>query len=65
APGAALLFGSTRPFDGATLRRLYPRGAGDYLPAFRAAAERAVAAGFLLAADLDEIVAVAAASFPS
>lgn len=65
APGAALLFGSTRPFDGATLRRLYPHGAGDYLPAFRAAAERAVAAGFLLAADLDEIVAVAAASFPS
>ncbi|GAA0239964.1 hypothetical protein GCM10009527_040790 [Actinomadura nitritigenes] len=33
-----------------------------YLPAFGAAAERAVAAGFLLAADLDEIVAVAAAS---
>jgi hypothetical protein len=65
APGAALLFGSTRPFDRATLDRLYPRGADDYVPAFRDAAERAVAAGFLLAADLDEMVAVAAASFPS
>ncbi|HEU5031829.1 MAG TPA: alpha/beta hydrolase domain-containing protein [Spirillospora sp.] len=65
APGAALLFGSTRPFGAATLRRLYPRGADDYVPAFRAAAERAVAAGFLLAADLDEAVGVAAASFPS
>jgi Alpha/beta hydrolase domain len=65
APGAALLFGSTRPFGGAALRRLYPRGADDYLPAFRAAAERAVAAGFLLAGDLDEMVGVAAASFPS
>ncbi|MFI6520500.1 alpha/beta hydrolase domain-containing protein [Spirillospora sp. NPDC050679] len=53
-------FGSTAPLD---LAALYPGGLDDYLPAFRRAAERAAGEGFLLADDLDEIQALAAASF--
>jgi hypothetical protein len=64
SPAPAFLFGSTHPFDAETLAALYPSGADDYRAAFQAAAERTVAAGFLLAADLEEIVALAAASFP-
>ncbi|HMK99298.1 MAG TPA: alpha/beta hydrolase domain-containing protein [Acidimicrobiales bacterium] len=45
-----MLFGSTIPFDGATLRRLYGDEAG-YLLAYEAALGAAVAAGFLLPAD--------------
>ena len=64
SPGPAFLFGSTRPLAAGTLRRLYPAGADDYVPAFRAAAEQMADAGFLLAEDLEEAVAVAFASFP-
>ena len=64
SPGPAFLFGSTCPLPAGALRRLYPAGAADYTPAFRAAAERMAGAGFLLAGDLDEAVAVASASFP-
>ena len=64
SPGPAFLFGSTRPLPAATMRRLYPAGAADYGPAFETAAERMAKAGFLLAEDLDEAVAVAAASYP-
>ncbi len=64
SPGPAFLFGSTRPLPAGALRGLYPAGAADYGPAFRAAAERMASAGFLLAADLDEAVAGAIASFP-
>ncbi|MDN3357557.1 alpha/beta hydrolase domain-containing protein [Actinomadura sp. DC4] len=64
SPRPAMLFGSTHPFDAATLAALYPSGPADYCAAFQASAERTVAAGFLLAEDLEEIVALAAASFP-
>lgn len=57
------LFGQTVPFTGATLTRLYPGGAGDYLAAFGAATDAAVAEGFLLEADTDEIKALAAAAY--
>ncbi|MFF2554449.1 alpha/beta hydrolase domain-containing protein [Nocardia sp. NPDC058058] len=52
--GPAVLFGCTRPLPG-------PPPA-DYLAAFRAAAEKTVAAGFLLAEDVPEILAMAAAN---
>jgi hypothetical protein len=59
------LFGSRAPFDAATLQRLYPNHA-DYVAKVRAAAQRAVEAGFLLSADAAEIVSRAeAASVPS
>ncbi|MCK2215623.1 hypothetical protein MF672_017775 [Actinomadura sp. ATCC 31491] len=58
------LFGETVPFDAATLARLHPGGAADYLAAFGAATDAAVAEGFLLAADSAEIKALAAAAYP-
>jgi hypothetical protein len=48
-----------------TLRSLaYPGGQAEYAHAFRAATSRAVADGFVLAEDADEMVAVAAAGYP-
>jgi hypothetical protein len=55
----AFLFGTTRPFDAATRARLYPGGRAEYLARFGAATDDALAAGFLLEADADEIRAVA------
>ena len=60
-----MLFGVTRPFDAAKLASLYPGGRDDYLAKFTAAAERARDAGFLLDADMPEIIAVAKAAYPS
>ncbi|WP_214322842.1 alpha/beta hydrolase domain-containing protein [Nonomuraea sediminis] len=57
------LFGQTVPFTGATLAQLYPGGAGDYLAAFGAATDAAVAEGFLLEADTNEIKDLAAAAY--
>lgn len=54
------LFGSTTPFDAATIAARYPEP-DDYLTAFRAAAEEAVAAGFLLEPDAADLVADAEA----
>jgi Alpha/beta hydrolase domain len=59
------IFGSGEPFDGATVRRLYPGGAMEYLDRFAAALDSAIGAGFILAADREEIVALADATFPS
>jgi hypothetical protein len=42
---------------GAELVRRYPGGQAEYAAAFRAATSRAVADGFLLAEDADEMVA--------
>jgi hypothetical protein len=53
-----LLFGETRPFDAPTLAGLYPTHR-DYVDAVTASADEAVAAGFLLRADADQIVAAA------
>jgi Alpha/beta hydrolase domain len=64
AAGLAVLLGTTRVFDDAELARRYPGGQDDYAAAFRATTERAVADGFVLAEDADEIVAVAAAGYP-
>jgi hypothetical protein len=64
AEGLGVLIGSTRVFDGADLARRYPGGRAEYAAAFRAVTERAVSAGFLLAKDADEAVAIAEASYP-
>jgi hypothetical protein len=56
----AFLFGTTRPFDAATLRRLYPGGSRDFLARFAKATDEALARGFLLEADAAEIRALAA-----
>jgi Alpha/beta hydrolase domain len=64
APGVAVLLGTTRMFDAAELARRYPGGRDEYAAAFGAATERAVADGFLLAEDADEIVALAVAAYP-
>jgi hypothetical protein len=52
------LFGSTHPFDAATLLRLYPTKAA-YVTAFTAATDKAIAAGYILAADRAELIAQA------
>jgi hypothetical protein len=55
-PGAMTeLFGTTREIDAAALARRYPGGRGDYVNQFRASTRRAIADGFLLAADAAEI----------
>jgi hypothetical protein len=59
------LFGTTRPFDAATLEALYPGGAADYLAKFNAALDAAIAAGFILADDRAEIVGLAVSGYPS
>jgi hypothetical protein len=59
----AFLCGRTVPFDAATLARLYPSSA-DYLRRFGAATDGAVAAGFVLADDADEIKGIAALNSP-
>jgi Alpha/beta hydrolase domain len=61
----ASIFGSGELFDAATVRRLYPGGAADYLQRFTAALDSAIQSGFILAADRDEILQLAAATFPA
>jgi hypothetical protein len=63
ATGIGILLGSTRVFDAAELARRYPAGPGEYAAAFREATTHAVAAGFLLDHDVDEMVAVATAAY--
>jgi hypothetical protein len=59
--GTCSLFGSTTPFDQATLTSLYPTHA-DYVSKFDAATRSAVKAGFILPTDATQIEAAAAAS---
>jgi hypothetical protein len=59
--GVSVLFGSTTPFDHSTLLALYPT-ADDYVTAFTASANQAVAAGYLLRPDADALVAEAEAN---
>ncbi|CAN5553502.1 alpha/beta hydrolase domain-containing protein [soil metagenome] len=61
----ASLFGSGAPFDADTLGRRYPGGVAEYLALFTAALDSAIAAGFLLAADRDEIVELASQTYPT
>jgi hypothetical protein len=58
----AFLFGTTRPFEAGTLRRLYPGGRADYLARFDRATSEAVERGFLLEADAEEIRLLTAAT---
>jgi hypothetical protein len=58
------LFGSGEPFDAATVAGLYPGGATEYLERFTAALDSAIRSGFLLAADREEILELAAATYP-
>jgi hypothetical protein len=58
------IFGSGELFDAATVQRLYPDGAADYLTRFTASLDSAITLGFLLPADRTEILDLAAAMFP-
>jgi hypothetical protein len=60
----APIFGSGELFDTATVRRLYPGGVADYLERFTVALDSAIQLGFILAADREEILQLAAATFP-
>lgn len=57
------IFGSGELFDAATRQRLYPGGLADYLERFTAQLDSAIELGFILAADRDEILQIAAAGF--
>lgn len=59
-----MLFGSGEPFDDATLSRLYPAGVQDYIESFTAALDKSIECGFILPADRDEILELAAATYP-
>jgi hypothetical protein len=61
----SFIFGSGEPFDAAALGALYPGGAADYLARFTTALDGAIAAGFIVKADREEILELAAAGFPS
>jgi hypothetical protein len=58
------LFGTTQPYDAATLGKLYPGGKADYLNKFDASLAAAVKGGFILPADQAEIHALAEANWP-
>jgi hypothetical protein len=58
------IFGSGELFDAVIVRRLYPGGAADYLERFTASLDSAIQLGFVLAADRQEILQLAAAGFP-
>jgi hypothetical protein len=60
----SFLFGTGEVFDADTVRTLYPGGAADYLARFGDALDRAIDAGFIVAADRTEILQLAEASFP-
>ncbi len=60
----SMIFGSGEPFSVATVRRLYPGGAEDYLQRFATALDTAIEAGFILPEDRSEILELAAATYP-
>ncbi|MDT5219774.1 MAG: hypothetical protein QOF15_1879 [Mycobacterium sp.] len=60
-----MLFGSGEPFDDATLGRLYPGGVDEYVERFTTALDTAIQSRFVLEADRDEILELAAATYPS
>jgi len=55
--------GVCEPFDAATLDRLYPGGKNEYLKKFEASLALAIKAGFILPADRQEILDLAAISY--
>ena len=60
-----LLFGSGEVFDAATLAGLYPGGSAEYLERFTEVLDRTIEAGFIVPADRQEILALAAKGFPA
>ncbi|MCU1359620.1 MAG: hypothetical protein JWN99_909 [Ilumatobacteraceae bacterium] len=62
--GWASLFGTTVPFDQATLAAVHPGGVEQYVLDVRRSLSDAVESGFILAADVAEIEALLAASWP-
>ena len=60
----AMLFGRTVPFDEGTLTALYPEGKAEYLRRFERSLDETIAAGFVLHDDREEILSVAAFSYP-
>jgi hypothetical protein len=60
----AMLFGRTEPFGEDVLTALYPGGEAEYLKRFESSLDSTIAAGFILEDDRDEILAVAACSYP-
>jgi hypothetical protein len=61
--GLADLLGTTEVFNAAALAKLYPGGQPEYVDKFSASLKSAISAGFILAADQEEIKALAAYSF--
>jgi hypothetical protein len=61
----AFLAGVTEPFDAETLARLYPGGKSEYLKKFEASLDSAIKAGFILPADRQEILELAAIAYRS
>lgn len=61
----AQLFGSGEVFDHATLRGLYPGGLDEYLERFTLALDAAIQSGFVVPADRQEILDLAAITFPA
>ncbi len=59
----ASMAGVCELFDMATLDRLYPGGKKEYLYKFEAALDSAIQAGFILAADREEILGLAAITY--
>jgi hypothetical protein len=59
----AMLAGVAEPFDAATLDRLYPGGKKQYLTLFQRSLDASIKAGFIVPADRQEILDVAAASY--
>jgi hypothetical protein len=64
-PTGGDIVGMVGPFGGAEIRRLYPGGKAEYLTRFAASLDDAIARGFILAADREEILQLAAAGFPA
>ncbi len=63
AASSPFLFGTTEPIGLDELTRLYPGGPADYLAKFTIALDTAIAAGFVLADDRAEILALASMEF--
>jgi hypothetical protein len=60
---AAMMAGVCEPFDAATLDRLYPGGKSEYMKKFEASLTSAIKAGFILPADRQEIMGLAASAY--
>ena len=63
ATPVALLFGSGQPFDEATRNKLYPGGMSEYLERFTESLDATIRAGYLVRADRDEILKLAALTY--